>query len=363
MAKNTHSPITFWLMVLIYSLFAIIMAAVCIDAIIDGEYIFILVLLGLPLILYLLFVRLMEYKDTLSPKDSGFFCGVPYDFAYTIAERGQKLYFQIIRGQNKNNSEIEVSLLAVEDADVPLEQIKNRRALVIPSSVTLRDQTYIVREIDHNAYFKITGLYSVTIPNTVTRIGDYSFAIHTGLSSIILEEGNPVYDSRDSCNAIIHTKTNKLVAICQNTVVPDSVVGWRDGCFNREALNVFKSIYPDKESFRYHYLKGKLHYAINQRSEGQLKAAVAEFEKCLEVEPENTDVLLDLGFLHSYFFKPTYDYEKSLKYYTQAMSLCSEESNKNNIQFCIDQLNAYNKGEYDNVPWIGVQFWDDSLNE
>lgn len=362
MLEGMYSKATRWALLFFFSIIvAIGVICLCVGAILDGEYIMIFVLL---LFIVLIFVGLVySWEYPLYPKDSDFFCGVPYDFAYTITERGQKLYFLITPGQNKNNSEIEVSLLAVEDADVPLEQIKNRRALVIPSSVTLRDKTYIVREIEQNALFWNSGFHSVKIPNTVTRIGDYSFANHTGLSSIIVEEGNPVYDSRDNCNAIIHTKSNKLVAICQNTVVPDSVVGWRDGCFNREALNVFKSIYPDKDSFRYHYLKGKLHYAINQRSEGQLKAAVAEFEKCLEIEPENTDVLLSLAVWHGYDFPPTYDYEKSLKYYTQAMSLCSEESNKNNIQFCIDRLNAYNKGEYNDVPWVGVQFWDDSLND
>ena len=32
-----------------------------------------------------------------------------------------------------------------------------------------------------------------------------------------------MYDSRNNCNAIIETATNRLVAGCKNTIIPDSV--------------------------------------------------------------------------------------------------------------------------------------------
>jgi hypothetical protein len=43
------------------------------------------------------------------------------------------------------------------------------------------------------------------------------------LTSITVEEGNSKYDSRDNCNAIIETGTNKLLLGCKNTVIPNSV--------------------------------------------------------------------------------------------------------------------------------------------
>jgi len=43
------------------------------------------------------------------------------------------------------------------------------------------------------------------------------------LETIIVEEGNPIYDSRDNCNAIIETATNKLLFGCKGTVIPNSV--------------------------------------------------------------------------------------------------------------------------------------------
>lgn len=44
-----------------------------------------------------------------------------------------------------------------------------------------------------------------------------------GLSSIIVEPGNKVYDSRDNCNAVIVTETNKLIAGCQGSKIPETV--------------------------------------------------------------------------------------------------------------------------------------------
>ena len=44
-----------------------------------------------------------------------------------------------------------------------------------------------------------------------------------GLTSIVVDEGNFVYDSRNNCNAIIETATNTLHLGCQTTVIPNSV--------------------------------------------------------------------------------------------------------------------------------------------
>ena len=42
---------------------------------------------------------------------------------------------------------------------------------------------------------------------------------------------NPIYDSRDNCNAIIETATNKLVMGCKETVIPTSVLIIGDSAF------------------------------------------------------------------------------------------------------------------------------------
>ena len=94
-----------------------------------------------------------------------------------------------------------------------------------------------------NAFRDCSGLTSITIPSSVTRIGEWSFAGCSSLNAIVIPanvtsiygnsfggcadmeqmsvaQGNTVYDSRNGCNAIIETATNKLVAGCQTTQIP-----------------------------------------------------------------------------------------------------------------------------------------------
>ena len=86
--------------------------------------------------------------------------------------------------------------------------------VTIPSSVT---------SIGNGAFCWCRGLTSVTIPSTVTSIGINPFWGSSSITSITVENGNPNYDSRDNCNAIIETATNTLITGCLNTVIPDSI--------------------------------------------------------------------------------------------------------------------------------------------
>lgn len=70
--------------------------------------------------------------------------------------------------------------------------------------------------------FGNTNINSIIIPKSVKAIGNGAF--HTNkMKSIKVAPDNPVYDSRDNCNAIIETSTNKLIAGCKNTIVPLTV--------------------------------------------------------------------------------------------------------------------------------------------
>ena len=83
----------------------------------------------------------------------------------------------------------------------------------IPSTVT---------EIDYDAFKGCTGLKSIFIPKTVTEI-NRAFTCCPNLESIVVEDGNPNYDSREGCNAIIGKEYNSLEAACKNTIIPASV--------------------------------------------------------------------------------------------------------------------------------------------
>ncbi|MBQ7634302.1 MAG: leucine-rich repeat domain-containing protein, partial [Bacteroidaceae bacterium] len=96
-------------------------------------------------------------------------------------------------------------------------------SITIPSSVT---------SIGDLAFDGCTGLTSITIPSSVTSIGNYAFAYCTGLTSIKVEAGNTKYDSRDNCNAIIATASNTLVAGCKTTTIPSSVTSIGNDAFS-----------------------------------------------------------------------------------------------------------------------------------
>ena len=67
----------------------------------------------------------------------------------------------------------------------------------------------------------ITGV--LNIPVTLTVIGDRAFP--TTIDGITVATGNPVYDSRENCNAIIETATNKMLVVCKANkgFIPSSV--------------------------------------------------------------------------------------------------------------------------------------------
>lgn len=86
-------------------------------------------------------------------------------------------------------------------------------AITIPNSVTT---------IKNDA-FQTSGITDLTIPASVTSIDEYSFRRSSKLTAIRVEEGNPNYDSRNNCNALIKTATNTLLQGCVNTVIPNTI--------------------------------------------------------------------------------------------------------------------------------------------
>lgn len=92
----------------------------------------------------------------------------------------------------------------------------------IPDSVT---------SIGSGAFSFCVEILSIDIPASVTRIDPNPFSHCYGLASITVHPGNPVYDSRDNCQAIIETQSNTLISGCTNTVIPDSVTSIGDFAF------------------------------------------------------------------------------------------------------------------------------------
>ena len=95
--------------------------------------------------------------------------------------------------------------------------------IVIPSSVT---------EIATLAFDGLLGLESIYIPKSVVKIADNLLGEeYTNPTRIEIEPGNPVYDSRENCNAIIKTATNTLIVGRQGSTIPSSVTSIADNAF------------------------------------------------------------------------------------------------------------------------------------
>ena len=98
----------------------------------------------------------------------------------------------------------------------------NLTSISIPNSVT---------SIGMYAFSYCYGLTSVTIGRNVTTIGSSPFSSCTNLSSIVVTPENTSYDSRNNCNAIIETATNKLVQGCTSSTIPDGVTSIGNSAF------------------------------------------------------------------------------------------------------------------------------------
>ena len=132
-------------------------------------------------------------------------------------------------------------------------------SIIIPSSVTSIGSSAFQRcfgltsitipngviKIGSNAFWNCRNLTSITIPKSVTDIRDNPF-YDCNLTSIVVEDGNPKYDSRDNCNAIIETATNTLITGCNETIIPNEVttIGWAAfrGCLDLSSIAIPKSV-------------------------------------------------------------------------------------------------------------------------
>ena len=88
-----------------------------------------------------------------------------------------------------------------------------------------------ITTIGRDAFRNSNYLKTIIIPNSVTHIGELVFSGCESLISIIVDDANTTYDSRDNCNAIIERETNTLIAGCQNTIIPHTVTSIGDEAF------------------------------------------------------------------------------------------------------------------------------------
>lgn len=111
-----------------------------------------------------------------------------------------------------SNTVIPNTVVSIADAAFYYNQALT--TMVIPNAV---------ETIGGSVFCGCHNLTSVSISKSVTSIGIGLFSYCENLGQITVEEGNPVFDSRNNCNAIIETSSNTLVQGCKGTVIPNTV--------------------------------------------------------------------------------------------------------------------------------------------
>lgn len=125
--------------------------------------------------------------------------------------------------------------------------------VVFPAHVTHRGRTFIVKAFAEDA-LSVNALRSIKIENGIDSIGNFALSrnyiegslfipasvkwIGKGvldnciyLEKVEVDAGNPYYDSREGCNAIIETATNTLIAGCCTSKIPQGITKIADHAF------------------------------------------------------------------------------------------------------------------------------------
>ncbi len=184
-------------------------------------------------------------------------CGfISVDIPEGMSSIAEELFWQC--GRLK---EINIPASVTEIGNWAFEDCKSLEAIVIPEGVT---------SIGTCTFKNCVSLTEISIPGNVTNIGDWAFSGCSGLTeisipkrvtnigtsicygcsslaSVMVEEGNPVYDSREDCNAVIETGSNTLIAGCQNTIMPEGLASIGGYAFHKrmglEKINIPEAIW------------------------------------------------------------------------------------------------------------------------
>ena len=174
--------------------------------------------------------------------------------------------------------------------------------VVIPSTVTYGGVVYTVTAIGAGA-FNFSPMTSISLPNTLRTIGGTFYNCHQlksltipegvetvarsaidicrqleevsypstminfggqfsncpNLKTLKVASGNPKYDSRDNCNAVIETATNTLLRGCPGTTIPNTIEAIEEYSFEYRTVASDSIYLPDslkriKGSHSEHYI-------------------------------------------------------------------------------------------------------------
>lgn len=163
----------------------------------------------------------LELPDSLRYIGYGAFWGGRFDDVF-IPSKVVSIGEDVFGGNDS------LSSIVVADDNETFDSRDNCNAVIEKTTNTLVSgckNTIIpesVESIRWNSFSCIT-IDSVFIPKNVHSIVSEAFRA-CQLNTILVSEENKIFDSRNDCNAIIETATNKLILGGKNTKIPDGII-------------------------------------------------------------------------------------------------------------------------------------------
>ena len=163
-----------------------------------------------------------------------------YDFSYT--HQGKTLYYRTLTGSTNE--------VAVTSYDLSGLFINNNHVsgdVIIPSSVEYNGTTYNVTAIDGETFLCCSNLTSISIPSSVTYIGELPFAFCNSLNSINVASGNTHYSSIDG---LLYNYTRDTLLQCPgaktSVTIPNGVttiaVSAFQGCRSLTSITISNGV-------------------------------------------------------------------------------------------------------------------------
>lgn len=184
----------------------------------------------------------IPYDEGLSKRHSksttillcSFFALQPYSYNHKV---GYNLVFIPITKDGDPCTKITFKNLIVNKNGDPRIQDRShynwmdRNKMIIIENLKFTDSITAIYDCEFGAC-SITK--SIEIPSSITYIAQNAFSgcDCSKVESIQVDNGNPTYDSRDNCNAIIDKKTKRFILSCQNTTIPKSISIIPEGIFS-----------------------------------------------------------------------------------------------------------------------------------
>ena len=157
-----------------------------------------------------------------------------YDFSVENTE-GITLYYNYINDGKELELTYKTKSVPKGGGEISISGYGGIKKIVIPSEVTYLNRTRKVTKIGEDVFYRCYDLEEITIPPTITMIGEFAFYWNSNLKKVIISDiaawcncdswrSNPLgYD-----NADLYSDENKLVT---NLIIPDGVEEIKWNCF------------------------------------------------------------------------------------------------------------------------------------